>query len=153
MDDPPQEPPPPPNAGDPAGTLVIGKFVVEGVDKVMPKTREHVNVFYNQLIMMMDAASPSWQLMWKERYYWIKGVLVRLRNGDEVKHIRRAHPQCYKWSLIYALVNDGKGGFILVICPKTPWGLSPLARTLTSTQSAMSAISRELTPTSNTIMA
>jgi hypothetical protein len=72
MDDPPQEPPPPPNAGDPAGLLVIGKFVIKGIDGVTPKTSEHVNVFYNQLITMMDAASPLWQLMRKERYDWIK---------------------------------------------------------------------------------
>jgi hypothetical protein len=68
MDNPPQKPPPPPllNAGDPAGLLVIGKFVIEGIDGVTPKTRKQVDVFYNQLITMMEAAGPLWQLMWKE---------------------------------------------------------------------------------------
>jgi hypothetical protein len=97
MDDPTQEPPPLPNTGDPACPLVIGKFVIEGVDGVTPKMRKHINVFYNQLITMMNAAGPSWQLMRKERYDRIKEVLSRLRNGDEVKHIRQAHPQGSKW--------------------------------------------------------
>jgi hypothetical protein len=114
--------------GDPASLLVIGEFVIEGIDGVTPKTREHINVFYNQLIMMMDTAGPSWQLMRKERYEWIKGVLVRLRKRNEVKHIRPAHPQCYKWCSAYALVNDGEGGFLLVIGSKNVIGFKALSK-------------------------
>ncbi len=157
MDDPPQEPPPPPpdapHVEDPAGPLVIGEFVIKGVDEVTPKMRKHVIMFYNQVITMMNAAGPSWQLMRKERYDRIKGVLVRICNGDEVKHIRQAHPQCYKWCLAYVLVNDGEGGFLLVICPKNVIGFEALSKDADIDTSTVSAISRELMLTSNTITA
>ena len=80
--------------------------------------REHIVVLYNQLITMIRVDGPSWQLIWKERYDWIKEVVVRICCGDEVKHIRHEQPQCYKWCSAYALVNDGEGGFLLVIHPK-----------------------------------
>jgi hypothetical protein len=69
MDDHPQDPPPPPsdspNTGDPAGPLCVGNFIIEGIDRVLLEMREHVIVFYNQLITMINAASPSWQLIRK----------------------------------------------------------------------------------------
>ena len=104
-----------PNAGDRASPLVVGKFVIEGIDGVTPKTREHIIIFYNQLIKMMNAAGPLWQLMTKARYSQIKAVLVRIRNGESVKHIRQDHPQCYKWCSAYVLVNNGEDGFLLVL--------------------------------------
>jgi hypothetical protein len=88
----------------------------------------HVNVCYNQLITMIDAAGPPWQLMRKERYDRIKGVLIQLRNGDEVKYIRQAHSQCYKWCSTYVLMNDGEGGFILVMHPKNIMGFEALSK-------------------------
>ncbi len=78
---------------------------------------------------MMNATGPLWQLMTKERYNWIKGVLVQIRNGESVKNIRRDHSQCYKWCSAYALANDGEGGFLLVLWPKnTSLGSRPTAR-------------------------
>ena len=74
----------------------------------------------------MNAAGPSWQLIQKERYDQIKEVLIRIRDGEAVSHVRRDHPQCYKWSSLYALVNDGEGGFIVVIRPKDFAGFEPL---------------------------
>ena len=74
----------------------------------------------------MNAAGPSWQLIRKERYDQIKDVLIRIRGGEAVLHIRRDHPQCYKWSSLYALVNDGEGGFIVVVHPKDVAGFEPL---------------------------
>jgi hypothetical protein len=76
MVDPPQAPPPPPNAGDCASLLVVGEFVIKGIEGVLPEMHEHVIIFYNQLITMMNAAGPLWQLMTKERYNQIKGMLV-----------------------------------------------------------------------------
>jgi hypothetical protein len=87
---------------------------------------DHVIVFYNELITLMNAAGPSWQLIRKERYDKIKEVLIRIRNGEAVSHVRRDHPQCYKWSSFYALVNDGEGGFIVVVHPKEVAGFEPL---------------------------
>jgi hypothetical protein len=90
------------------------------------KLSDHVIVFYNELITLMNAAGPSWQLIRKERYDQIKDVLIRIRGGEAVSHIRRDHPQCYKWSSLYALVNDGEGGFTVVVHPKDVAGFEPL---------------------------
>jgi hypothetical protein len=83
---------------------------------------DHAIVFYNELITLMNAAGPSWQLIRKERNYQIKGI----RDGEAVSHVRRDHPQCYKWSSLYALVNDGEGGFIVFVRPKDVAGFEPL---------------------------
>ena len=130
MDDRPTPPPPTdaPNAGDPTpGTLRLGDFIFEGVDRVSEEQElsDHIIVFYNELITLMNAAGPSWQLIRKERYDKIKDVLIRIRNGEAVLHVRRDHPQCYKWSSFYALVNDGEGGFIVVVRPKHVAGFEP----------------------------
>jgi len=128
MDDCPQSPPPTdaPNAGDPTGPLRIGNIIIEGVDRVSVELSDHVIVFYNELITLMNAAGPSWQLIWKERYDQIKEVLIRIRDREAVSHVRRDHPQCYKWSSLYALMNDGEGGFIVVVHPKYVAGFEPL---------------------------
>jgi hypothetical protein len=52
--------------------------------------------------------------------------LIRVRGGEAVLHIRQDHPQCYKWSSLYALANDGEGGFIVVVHPKDAAGFEPL---------------------------
>jgi len=120
MDDRHQPPPPTdaPNAGP--RTLRLGDFIIEGVDRVSEEEglSDHAIVFYNELITLMNAAGPSWQLIRKERYDKIKDVLIRIRNGEAVSNVRRDHPQCYKWSSFHALVNDGDCGFIVVVRPK-----------------------------------
>ena len=88
MDDRTQPPPPndAPNAGDPTPrTVHLGDFIIEGVDRVSQELSNHVIVFYNELITLMNAAGPSWQLIRKERYNEIKEVLVWIRNGEAVK--------------------------------------------------------------------
>ncbi len=77
--------PPPPTAGP----LRIGNFIIEGVDRVSEEQElsNHVIVFYNELITLMNAAGPSWQLIRKERYDKIKEVLIRIRNGEAVGKI------------------------------------------------------------------
>ena len=103
MDDRPQSPPltDAPNAGDPTpGTLRLGDFIIEGVDRVSEEEglSDHAIVFYNELITLMNAAGPSWQLIWKERYDKIKEVIIRIHNGEAILHVRQDHPQFYKWS-------------------------------------------------------
>ncbi len=93
MDDRPKPPPPTdaPNARDPtAGPLCIGNFIIEGVDRVSEEQElsDHIIVFYNELITLMNAAGPSWQLIREERYDKIKEVLIRIRNGEAVSHVR-----------------------------------------------------------------
>ena len=79
--------PPPtdaPNAGEPTGPLRIGNFIIEGVDRVLVELSNHVIVFYNELITLMNATGPSWQLIRKERYDQIKEVLIRIHGGEAV---------------------------------------------------------------------
>jgi hypothetical protein len=57
--------------------------------RVLVELSDHVIAFYNELITLMNAAGPSWQLIRKER-----DVLIRIRGGEAVSHIRRDHPQC-----------------------------------------------------------
>jgi len=85
----PSAPPPTdaPNAGDPTGPLRIGDFIIEGVDRVLVKLSDHVIVFYNELITLMNATDPSWKLIRKERYDQIKEVLIQIRGGEAVSHI------------------------------------------------------------------
>ena len=113
-------PPPPtdaPNVGNPTGPLRVGIFIIEVVDRVSQEQElsNHVIVFYNELIALMNAAGPSWQLIRKERYDEIKDVLIRIHNGEAVLHVRRDHPQSYKWSSFYALVNDGFSSWVKVL--------------------------------------
>jgi len=84
----PSAPPPTdaPNAGDPTGPLRIGDFIIEGVDRVLVKLSDHVIVFYNELITLMNATDPSWKLIRKERYDQIKEVLIQIRGGEAVSH-------------------------------------------------------------------
>jgi hypothetical protein len=96
MDDRSQPPPLPdaPNAGDPTPrTLRLGDLIIEGVERVSEEEElsDHAVVFYNELITLMNAAGPSWQLIRKERYDKIKDVLIRIRNGESVSHVRRDH--------------------------------------------------------------
>jgi hypothetical protein len=80
MDDRSQPPPLPdaPNAGDPTPrTLRLGDLIIEGVERVSEEEElsDHAIVFYNELITLMNAAGPSWQLIRKERYDKIKDSL------------------------------------------------------------------------------
>jgi hypothetical protein len=79
------QPPPPndaPNAGDPTPrTVRLGDFIIEGVERVSEEEElnDHAIVFYNELITLMNATGPSWQLIRKERYDKIKDVVARNR--------------------------------------------------------------------------
>ena len=83
------KPPPPtdaPNAGNPTGPLRIGDFIIEGVDRFLVELSGHV--FYNELITLINATGPLWQLIWKERYDQIKEVLIRICDREAISHVR-----------------------------------------------------------------
>ncbi len=115
------EPPvPPPSINIPAGDpFVIGGFAIEGVAEFNKETCLHIVAFYNQVIVLMNKAGPSWQLIRKEKYDCIKSMLIRQRDGEELKELLGEYPLCYKWSLAFAIVRDGVGGFILVSRPQS----------------------------------
>jgi hypothetical protein len=63
--------PPPtdaPNAGDPTGPLRIGNFIIEGADRVLVELSDHVIVFYNELITLMNADKNTIPVM-PSRYH------------------------------------------------------------------------------------
>ena len=72
--------------GNPTGPLRIGDYIIEGVDRVSEEQElsNHVIVFYNELITLMNPAGPSWELIRKERYDKIKEVLIRILNGHTI---------------------------------------------------------------------
>ena len=56
-----------------------GDVIIEGVDRVLAELSDHVIVFYNELITLMNAAGLLWQLIRKERYDQIKEALILIR--------------------------------------------------------------------------
>ena len=56
------------NAGDPTGPLLIGDFIIEGVDRVSVELSDHVIVFYNELITLMNADKNTIPVM-PSRYH------------------------------------------------------------------------------------
>ncbi len=71
------------------------------------ETHCHVVAFYNQVIVLMNKAGPSWQLIRKEKHDRIKTMLIRQRDGEELKELRAEYPQCYKWCRACQL-DDGR---------------------------------------------
>ena len=121
------DPPPLPNAAlpqvEPPALLVIGDFVIKGIDD--DADRDHAHLFYEQLLPMMQHSGPSWwKLSTRKKYDRIMDAMVRICAGDTMGEVRAAYPQAYKWRKTYALVNNGVGGFILVERPPDAFGLN-----------------------------
>ncbi len=57
----------------------------------------HVNVFYEELITLMEGALESWQLITKEKYTMILTAMICISDGELVKLLRSNYPQIYKW--------------------------------------------------------
>ena len=103
--------------------LVIGEFVIEGIDDDGANLA-HARLFYEKLLPMMQNSGPSWKLSTREKYERIMDAMVRIRTGDKMGEVRATYPQAYKWRKTYALVNNGVGGFILVDRPPDAFGLN-----------------------------
>ena len=72
-----------PHDGNPdaPGPLLIGGCTIKGVEDVTGPMREHVIVFYTELLGMMSRAGESWQLIRKEKHARITDALLRICNG------------------------------------------------------------------------
>jgi len=84
------DPPPLPNATlpqvEPPALLVIGGFVIKGIDD--DANRAHARLFYEQLLPMMQNSGPSWKLSTREKYDRIMDAMVRvLRKRGQSKRI------------------------------------------------------------------
>ena len=78
-------------------------------------------------------------------------MIVRIRSGEAVLHIRQDHTHCYKRSSAYALVNDGEGRFIGVIRPTDIAGFDAHQEEADIDSVCHLSYLEKLTPTSNTI--
>jgi hypothetical protein len=83
--------------------------------------RSHVNVFYKELITLMEGALESWQLITKEKYTTILTAMICIRDREPVKLPRSIYPQTYKWYKKYALVASGDS-FVIVARPHDAYG-------------------------------
>jgi hypothetical protein len=57
--------------------------------------RSHVNVFYKELITLMEGALESWGLITEEKYTTILTAMICIRDGEPVKLLRSIYPQNY----------------------------------------------------------
>ena len=62
--------------------LVIGDFVIEGIDD--DANRAHARLFYEQLLPMMQNSGPSWKLSTRKKYDRIMDAMVPIRTGDKI---------------------------------------------------------------------
>jgi hypothetical protein len=101
--------------------FLVGGFAIKGVQE---HNAAHAQLFYKQLIPMMQKSVPSWKLGTCKKYYWIMDAMVRIRNGETAAQVRATYAQAYKWRKSYVLVNNGVGGFIIVDRPDNVFGLN-----------------------------
>ncbi len=83
---------------------------------LLQELRSHVNMFYKELIALIEGALESWQLISKEKYTMILTALIRIHHGEPVKLLRSIYPQIYKWYKIYALIARGDS-FVIMARP------------------------------------
>ena len=57
--------------------LVIGQFVIEGIDDD-GANMAHARLFYEELLPMMQNSGPSWKLSTREKYGQIMDAMVRI---------------------------------------------------------------------------
>lgn len=106
------------NAGDVVGdTVIICGLQIEQLLDVSEDVRRHAIAFYNHLIPQADGAGESFKLILRSKYDRILRALFRIRNGDRVSNVRLQYTQIHKWNRLYAIINDGNGGHILVSRP------------------------------------
>jgi hypothetical protein len=124
MDDPSLPPPPLPdghNAKSYAVPFLVRQYVIQGVQDLPQELRSHVNVFYKELITLMEGALESWWLITKEKYTTILTALICIHDREPVKLLRSIYPQINKWYKKYALVASGDS-FNIVACPHDAYG-------------------------------
>jgi hypothetical protein len=104
------------DANNNAVPFLVRQYVIMGVQDLPQELRSHVNVFYEELITLMEGALESWRLITNEKYTTILTVLIHIHDREPVKLLRSIYPQIYKWYKKYALVTSGDS-FVIVACP------------------------------------
>ena len=84
------------DANNNAIPFLVQQYIIQGVQDLPQELRSHGNVFYKELIALMEGALESWQLISKEKYTMILTALIRIHHGEPVKLLRSIYPQIYK---------------------------------------------------------
>jgi hypothetical protein len=62
--------------------FLVRQYIIKGVQDLPQKLRSHVNVYYEELIALLEGALESWRLITKEKYMTILTALIRIRDGE-----------------------------------------------------------------------
>ncbi len=109
------------NTNNNAVPFLVQQYVIMGVQDLPQELCSHVNVFYEELIALMEGTLESWRLMTKEKYTTILTALIHIHDREPVKLLRSIYPQIYKWYKKYALIASGDS-FVIVACPHDAYG-------------------------------
>ncbi len=60
--------------------FLVRQYVIKGVQDLPQELRSHVNVFYEELIALMEGASESWWLITKEKHTMILAALIHIHD-------------------------------------------------------------------------
>jgi hypothetical protein len=139
-------------ANNNAVPFLVQQYFIEGVHNFPKELRSH-NLYYEELITLMEGAAESWRLMTKEKYTTILTALIRIRDGEPVKLLKSIYPQIYKWCKKYALIASSDS-FVIVACPHDAYGYAGVdknvdvetVRRLTYFEAAYSEIWRAHSP-------
>ncbi len=101
--------------------FLVGQYIIKGVQDLLQELCSHINVFYEELITLMEGALESWQLITKEKNTMILTAMIHIRDGEPVKLLRSIYPQIYKWYKKYALVASGDS-YVIVAGPHDAYG-------------------------------
>jgi hypothetical protein len=85
------------NANNNAVLFLVPQYAIKGVQDLPQELRSHVDVFYKELITLMEGALESWRLKRKEKYTTILTAMICIHDGEPVKLLRSIYPQIYKW--------------------------------------------------------
>jgi hypothetical protein len=102
-------------------SFLVRQYFIEGVHDLPKELCSHVIVNYKELIILMEGASESWQLITNKKYTTILTVLICICDREPVKLLRSISPQIYKWCKKYALVACGDS-FVILARPHNAYG-------------------------------
>ncbi len=77
------------DANNNAIPFLIRQYVIKGVQDLPQERHSHVNVFYKELITLMEGALESWRLITKEKYTTILTAMILIHDGEPVKLVAK----------------------------------------------------------------
>jgi hypothetical protein len=109
------------DANNNAIPFLVQQYIIQGVQDLPQELRSHGNVFYKELIALMEGALELWRLITKEKYTRILTAMIRVHDREPVKLVRSIYPQIYECYKKYALIARGDS-FVIVARPHNAYG-------------------------------